>query len=86
MKIETPNDWWSVLDKNWVHIVKILDMYLPIRDADVLSAKESRDHAKLLRYLNDAWYVAPDIHEIHKIPGWTVLCDLCSEDWVFCQK
>lgn len=50
---------------------------------DVIASKESRDHYRLLRYFNGAWRMAPDDRSIHSIPGWGVLCDLCSEDWVF---
>ena len=32
--------------------------------------------------LHQAWSDAPDRPWIHTIPGWHVLCDLCSEDYV----
>ena len=32
--------------------------------------------------LHQAWSDAPDRPWIHSIPGWHVLCDLCSEDYV----
>ena len=32
--------------------------------------------------LHQAWSDAPDKPWIHSIPGWHVLCDLCSEDYV----
>ena len=31
---------------------------------------------------HQAWADAPDKPWIHSIPGWHVLCDLCSEDYV----
>ena len=31
---------------------------------------------------HQAWADAPDMPWIHAIPGWHVLCDLCSEDYV----
>jgi len=53
---------------------------------DVEKAKEASDHSKLLKYLNGAWFSAPDRKWIHSIPGWSTLCDLCSESWVFDDK
>lgn len=46
---------------------------------DIFQAKKNRDGYKLLRYLNGAWGMAPDKPWIHQIPGWGVLCALCSE-------
>jgi len=42
------------------------------------------EHHGLLRcYFDAAWEHAPDRPEIHIIKGWGILCDLCSEQWVF---
>ena len=62
-----------------------VDVFAPSRTLLHLveSAKRDRDPEPLLRVLNAAWHVAPDEPWIHSIPGWGVLCDLCSEDWVF---
>jgi hypothetical protein len=35
---------------------------------------------KLIEFFHLAWYHAPDVGYIHAIPGWPILCDLCSED------
>jgi hypothetical protein len=37
----------------------------------------------MLRILNDIWLRAPDDSRIHSWPSWHVICDLCSESWVF---
>lgn len=44
-------------------------------------ARRDRDHETLLKYLNAAWWAAPDAPWIHEVPGWSDLCELCSEDW-----
>jgi len=54
-----------------------------LRYQDVEEAKANRDHYILLRYFNGAWGAAPDDYYIHSIPCWHILCDLCSEEWVF---
>jgi len=41
---------------------------------------------KIHSMFSQAWWRAPDRPEIHDIPGWDVLCDLCSEDWVFWEE
>lgn len=46
-------------------------------------ARENRDHETLSDFLQKAWSAAPDSERIHSWPSWHVLCDLCSEGWVF---
>lgn len=46
-------------------------------------AKKDRDHKTLDTLFNLAWLAAPDQQYIHSWPGWSSLCDLCSERWVF---
>lgn len=53
---------------------------------DVLNCKKNKNWYRLLRYINAAWAAAPDDPSIHRIPGWGVLCDLCSEEWVFAEE
>ena len=95
MKIETSRDWWQSVNDNWVDLLKIMCKFLPMDknediDKDILDfplivhvteLKEKED-AKLLSYFKSAWWCAPDCSNTLKIPGWGVLCDLCSEDWV----
>ena len=45
--------------------------------------QDNKDHEKLLTYLNIMWNVAPDQKWIHTVNGWSILCDLCSESWMF---
>lgn len=50
---------------------------------DLERSKGNEDWERLRMYFGAWWMMAPDKPEIHEIPGWGVLCDLCSEDWVF---
>ena len=43
---------------------------------------EDQDAAALSSLLELAWLAAPDNGSIHGIPGWGILCDLCSESHV----
>jgi len=36
---------------------------------------------KLVRYFHSAWGLASDVYA-YSVPGWGVLCDLCSEEYV----
>lgn len=45
--------------------------------------KEHRDQ-RLCRYFFAAWDMASDAYA-WSVPGWSELCDLCSEEWVFDQ-
>ncbi len=42
---------------------------------DLITNKDKR----AIDLFNSAWAAAPDSGEIHLLPGWNVLCDLCSE-------
>lgn len=81
---------------HWPNLYKILGMYLDLNSHETLDKdlieetlgvfitklKEEEDE-RLLHYLHEAWWKAPDKPTIHQIPGWGILCDLCSESWVF---
>ena len=126
--IETPENWWSLVDLNWGELLKLLlwDLEdhgkLVVRsptaakgyqackidysncetdvglcnnpefspEGDLViqaqTAKSARDHETLLTLFNRAWAAAPDHQNIHRRPAWGVLCDLCSENWVFDQN
>lgn len=91
----TKEEWWSLLDKHWKVLNDILAHYLDYRaymdysgkptertmEQIVFDLKEQRN-PDIARYLNSAWWQAPDSSYIHSIPGWGLLCDLCSEEYV----
>lgn len=97
--IETKEDWWYLVDKHWADLYRILDMYLPLSEHEnlnkeiieetlgcfITTLKEKKDE-ELVRYFHSAWWRAPDCPSIHKIPSWGILCDLCSENWVFQEE
>ena len=88
----TKEQWWNAVDRNWVNLSNILQQFLPMSEAvdyqnqpanqpmrkTVEDMKMWRDPT-LVRYFNEAWWRAPDDPSIHNIPGWGLLCDLCSE-------
>ena len=73
------NEYWQIVDANWADLYNILATYLPkeeLSKADNLRLNKDRE---LVDLFDDAWFAAPDHKSIHDIPGWHVLCNLCSE-------
>jgi len=78
-------DLWSrkdSWDENGLPIV-LEDPTKPSRTLGqyIESLRENND-PELVRWFNRAWLNAPDSPDIHHIPHWGTLCDLCSEEWV----
>jgi len=42
-------------------------------------AKKEGDHETLWSLLQQTWFGLPESESVHSIPGFGVLCDLCSE-------
>lgn len=94
--IKTLDDWWKTAKEHWPDLMNIMDRFLPMTGFETwdrtLIGVPLREHVVVMlkqrdrdlpRILNAAWAAAPDQQSIHIIPGWNVLCDLCSEEWVF---
>jgi hypothetical protein len=80
--IKDPMSWWKLLDDSFFFIEKIIARFTD-RHHEAVYAKDGRDHEKLVEIMNEAWWKASDTNKILDIPGWGILCDLCSEFWVF---
>jgi hypothetical protein len=92
----TAEDYWVVVDNYWSYLLAIIERFGPplkldemLLGSEILSVsvaatrwKENRD-IRLVEYFNDTWAAAPDCGTIHMIPGWHILCDLCSESYLF---
>ena len=96
---KTKEQWWENVDDCWIHLIKILERYIGMQDMEdvrgnlttepryieILRMKKERN-PELVRYFNGAWWNAPGSPSIHQIPGWGVLCDLCSEEHVLYEE
>lgn len=71
---------WKTLEDNAIPIRKIVERFSPFNIGKFDTALKDRNKRVMLRILNDAWWNVPSKPEIHQIPGWSVLCDLCSEN------
>lgn len=92
MNIRTPEDWWIALTEHQKYINRTLelvyvkpDVYNPAK-VTLAIAIASKDHELAHGVLQHAWEAAPDKPYIHGWPSWGMLCDLCSEAWVFNPK
>ena len=92
---KTKGEWWTLVDENWVDLVSLMHRWLGMNDMENIEGKlteepraveiermKAKKDANLLKYLNGVWQNAPDKPWIHEIPGWGLLCDLCSEGYV----
>lgn len=99
MRIESLQDWWKAVDTHWPDLLRLIvrfpqpdlektisqladDLLEPL-SVRATKIKENKDHIGLHLLFQQAWGNAPDDPEIHSYPSWWLLCDLCSESWVF---
>ena len=83
MSIKSSQDWWKSLDDNYADIYSICRSYLKPEELEqVKQSYKDRDGLALHHLFELAWWNAPDSRHIHEIPGWGVLCELCSESEV----
>lgn len=96
LKIETPTDWWRVLEDNWEdvydfvcnHSSKRLSKLEPELDPEerpfskaAEAWKKERKYEPFVRLFNNAWWKAPE-YTCRDHPGWMPICTLCSEEYV----
>lgn len=77
----TAQEWWNVLTEWWDELVAIWCKFIPEvtwKRQSLVEMRKRRDMT-LEGYCHQAWSNAPDDGSIHAIPGWRILCDLCSE-------
>lgn len=97
--IKSKADWWQVLNDHWADILECAanagaNLRAPEPQFQELAdlrpfvvflekSKADRNEEVLCRFVQRIWSAAPDRASIHSWPSWDVLCELCSEQWVF---
>jgi hypothetical protein len=71
--------WWRAVDGNWNDLEAIVEKYASNLIEQLDRAHERCDGMAIVRIFNAAWFAAPDDPSIRDMPGWLLLCDLCSE-------
>jgi len=79
---KTKPEWWSLLKQYRPELEDIIKRFSPEYSISFGNAIGRHDSSMLLTIMNDAWWKAPDSPEIHRIPGWSALCSLCSENYL----
>lgn len=90
----TAEEYWLVAAQFERELIKIIAAFLgdQVRSfQDLIDGKSvdmvihdaiANKDKRAIELFNSAWAAAPDSGEIHLIPGWHVLCDLCSESYL----
>lgn len=84
--IKTADDWWELFVGYKQQIIEILSKFFIENPVAKVEEAILKKDPEILRAMNEAWYRAPDIPEIHGIPGWKAFCDLMSEEHVFYEE
>ena len=97
--IRNKQDWWNAVDEHWPQLRKIFYQFLPMTGysdiqgvalmnplSELVALLRETRNDDLHVYFQAAWSAAPDSPKIHYIPGWYVLCDLCSESYVLGEE
>lgn len=80
MTFDNISEWWEAVDKHWGNLGKMMGDYLNNAELDLVEqAKLNKNGPVMHKFLNETWWRLPDKPWIRKIPGFFVLCDLCSE-------
>lgn len=73
------SDDWLQLAKEWKdELEALMDQFIGNSQAYSLAISDGH-HEIAVDLLNRAWFNAPDAIELHSLPGWDVLCHLCSD-------
>ena len=79
---KTKAEYWQLVDAHWTDLYNIIVKFLPRENLDRADILRKERNAELGVWFDRAWASAPDDPSIHDIPGWGLLCDLCSEAYV----
>ena len=79
---ETREEYFSLADKYRNELYHIIVDFSGRDNADEFILFLDEQSNSIASILHQTWADAPDKPWIHSIPGWHVLCDLCSEDYV----
>jgi len=76
----TMKEWWALVVKHEKQLCDLVQRFVGVGDTVMfLRAVKAKDAKPVLRILDMTWVASPDEPSILELPGWGVLCDLCSE-------
>jgi hypothetical protein len=77
----TKEEYFQLIDRHWADLINIICKYNPQKAEEAANYRLSKD-PQIDHIFQDTWFNAPDSPHIHSIPGWGILCNLCSESYV----
>lgn len=75
---KTKDEWWDACLEERDKLRAIVERYAPNQVVLFDQYVETEDPT-MADILAEVWWEAPDVPELHNIPAWDTLCDLCSE-------
>jgi hypothetical protein len=79
---ETEEEYRRLVDLYWKDLVYLAHRFSKHTEREMLKLKEKDDLEGLSRIFHKIWWGMPDQEWVRIEPGFFVLCDLCSEDYV----
>lgn len=79
-------EYWQLVDTHWEDLYDILFRFLDKNELSKADYLRLNMDSEISRLFQHAWENAPDNKSIHFIPGWNVLCNLCSESYVLYEE
>ena len=79
---KTREEYFSLAEQYRDELFNIIADFSGRDNAEEFTLFLNEQSNSIASILHQAWSDAPDKPSIHSIPGWHVLCDLCSEDYV----
>lgn len=76
----TRKEWWFLLNHHWTKLNRLARAYLKPKDMTVLDkGMKEKDAITVYLSLQRTWDNLPDSPAIQRLPGFGILCDLCSD-------
>ena len=80
--LKTREEYFSLAEQYRNELFNIITGFSGRDNAEEFTLFLNERSNSIASIFHQAWADAPDKPWIHFIPGWYVLCDLCSEDYV----
>jgi hypothetical protein len=74
-------EYWQFVDQYWEKLANIIRMFAPDQ-VELAREYAEKNDPRIANIFEESWGNAPDDISIHTIPGWSILCNLCSESYV----
>lgn len=82
MVIGNEQEWWAAVERLLKNEEALMWLSEYISIEELKEANTKIDHCKVLKLLNHAWWRLPDVPQIHQLPCFHLVCDICSESHV----